>query len=105
MADGDSSGGFGARFLIMLYALGIVMIGAHDLRKQHGNITAYLGKESSAFARSLFSGNPLAKTIANEPSAGVGSSNADEQPGSEKKPVDKLTDGDRKQLSKLINSL
>lgn len=42
-----SDSNFGGRLLIMAYAVGIVLIGAHPFEKQHGGLFNYLKKESS----------------------------------------------------------
>lgn len=102
----NERGSFWLRLIIIVYALGIIAIGAYPIQKKYGGIWGYIHKQSNAFAnQDLFHGEsvnslnePVVKTFTLPNSKAVES----EKPASAKA-VDQLTPQDRKQLNKLID--
>lgn len=94
------------RLLIIVYALGIIAIGAYPIQKRYGGIWGYIHKQSNAFAnQDLFHGGggsildePVVKTFTLPNNRGLP---AEKSSGS--KVADQLTPQDRKQLNKLID--
>ena len=52
-SNNSSSGGFWKGLLIMLFAFGIVCIGAYPIHKEYGGIFEFLSQKSSAFAGAI----------------------------------------------------
>ena len=46
MSEGTSKTGFIPRFLVMIYGLGIVILGLHPLEQEHGDLWKYLSSET-----------------------------------------------------------
>ncbi len=103
----EGKSNFWARLLIILYALGVVIVGAYQIQHKHGGIFKYLSRESTAFAGSLIrKKDGVLNTLRVEEPV---SSGLEEPHSNEEKPpvksLDKLTPVDRRQLDKLINNL
>ena len=116
----NSDDNLAARMLIVAYAAGIVLIGAHPFEKQHGGLFSYLKKESAA----IFSSEWLpARLLDGELSWQVGESNSLEEgragrrgqgfsvsgsqpsPDKNSRELDRLSKSDRSQLDSLLEAV
>lgn len=99
----------GARLLIILYALGIVIIGAHPIQQEYGSVMAYIKKEYASFMQE-HSVQKKSRARLNHPQKsfnwfGAFSAKEDHPPVEKHKDLDKLTSKDRNELNNLLDDL
>lgn len=117
----ETEGGLFARLLIILYALGLVAIGAQPIQKEYGSFTEFLRQKSQAVAGQWRGSERRdeqknskpdqatlrTQTLPTESRKTPGVSREEGQSGASTKnaPADNLTEKDRKALNQLINGL
>ena len=115
MGDTSSHGHLGVRLLIILYALGIVAIGAYPIQKQYGGIVEFLKQQTFGLSQAkipyvrarMGTGGGVLKSLdlpsRDLPDIREGTVETGRAGRAER--VDEITGKDRKALNKLIDGL
>lgn len=107
---GDNSGDdgkLGARLLIILYALGIVIVGAYPLQREYGGVWEFISKEYESLTEK-YSVHRRSRARLNEPEVKRLSwpdAQTSDRSITKDKDLDRLTKKDRSELNDLIKDL